>query len=359
MIVNQGQSRQELADKGLKIITTFKASYFLSLVFRAEHVRETAGRRFWCRVAALLIKRWHVLRRQYIFILGFFLLPVLVEILIVSVLPTPQSIQASLTQNDRVKDAQVTLTPSIYNPHTIVSYSNNYGNNARQNLISFIQNTNATSDEISTDTVLDYVDGKYLVTEDAFINTYQMAFALYNNLTSSVPSLTFTSYYSTVNFHAMATSLSVGSTNLFQFYANSSTKKITTTNQPVLTTATSSSFGERFFEIIYCFDTIPLSLFNFINSIVAAIFISILIVPLIEDRVTHSKDLQLLTNLSKGTYWFSNVIFDLSACLILCILLTIVVKVKIIFFSLMTTSVSYYHAFFFSDWRSSKFKYTS
>ena len=192
----------------------------------------------------------------------------------------------------------------------------------------------------TTDTVLSYVDGKYLVTEDAFINTYQMAFALYNNLTSSVPSLTFNSYFSTVNYHAMATSLSVASTNLFQFYANSSTKKITTTNQPVLTTAPTPSFGDQVFNIIYCFDTIPLSLFNFINSIVAALFISILIAPLVEERVTHSKDLQLLTNLSKGTYWFANVVFDLSACLILCILLTIVVKVKLMFFTLRSTGVS-------------------
>jgi hypothetical protein len=255
----------------------------------------------------------------------------LTEILIVSVLPTPQQIQASLTQNSRVEGAEVTLLPSIYNPQTIVIYSNNNGNDAQTRLIDYIQSTGTTIDEISNDTVLDYVRDNYLTSEDIFVNKYQIAFAVYNNLTSSVPSLTFNSYFSTVNYHAMATSLSVASTNIFQFYANSSAKKIFTTNQPVLTTSTATTVEERFFQILYCFDTIPVSLFNFLNGIVAALFMSILIVPLIQERISHSKDLQLLTNLSKKSYWFSNIIFDLSLCLILCSLLTIIVKVRIIF----------------------------
>jgi len=94
-----------------------------------------------------------------------------------------------------------------------------------------------------------------------------------------------------------------------------------------LTTATFYSASERFFEIVYCFDTLPLSLFNFINSVVGSLFMSILIVAIIQERVSHSKDLQLITNLSKRTYWLSNFIFDLCLCILLCVLLTIVVKV--------------------------------
>ncbi|CAF4455977.1 unnamed protein product, partial [Adineta steineri] len=79
---------------------------------------------------------------------------------------------------------------------------------------------------------------RYYASEDIFVNKYQIALALYNNLTSTSPSLTFNSYFSTVNYHAMPVSLSAASTNLFQFYANSTTKKITTTNQPIITTST-------------------------------------------------------------------------------------------------------------------------
>ena len=293
-------------------------------VFRADHARETGFRHTRLRIYALLVKRFHVLRRQYIFLLGFFLLPVLVEILLVSILPTPKQIQPSLAQNDRVKDAQRTLLPTMYNPQTIVTYSNNDGNNAQARLNDYLQSTGATIDEISNNTILDYVRERYLETEDIFINKYQMGIALYNNLTS----LTFNTYFSTVNYHAMATSLSIASTSLFQFYANSSTKQIVTTNEPILTVATSFSALQRFLEIIYCFDTIPVSLFNFINSILAALFISILITPLIQERINHSKDLQLLTNLSKRTYWLSNFVFDFLSCIALCAVLTIIVKVN-------------------------------
>ncbi|CAF0848696.1 unnamed protein product [Rotaria sordida] len=310
---DQTKLRQDLANK----------------IFRTEYNREIGVRRFWFRICALIIKRWHVLQRQYIFLFGFFLFPILIEILIVSIFPTPKDVQTSLVQNNRIKDAQITLLPSIYNPHSIVIYTNNNRSNTRIHLIDYIQNTNANIDEISTDTVLNYVYDRCLTNEDFFVNKYQMAFAVYDNLTSSISSLIFKSYFSTVNYHAMATSLSVSSTNLFQYYTNSSTKKILTINQPILTATatTSSTILQRFFEIMYCFDTLPLSLFNFLNSILAALFISILIVPLIQERINHSKDLQLLTNLTKRTYWFSNTIFDLLSCFILCILLTIIIRI--------------------------------
>jgi len=179
---------------------------------------------------------------------------------------------------------------------------------------------------------LNYVRERYLQTEEIFINKYQIGFAVYNTGTSSLPSLIIDSFFSTVNYHAMATSLALSATNLFQFYANSSRKMIRTINQPILTPSKVYSSAEQFFELLYCFDTIPLSLFNFLNAILASIFMSILLVPIVHERVTHSKDLQLLTNLSKKIYWFSNVCFDLSLCLLLSTLLTIIVQVNIEFF---------------------------
>ena len=192
----------------------------------------------------------------------------------------------------------------------------------------YLQSTGATIDAISTDNVFTYVRDRYRESEDIFINKYQMGFASYINGTSSNPSLIMNSYFSTVNYHTMATSLSVGSTELFRFYANSTAKKIVTTNQPVLTTGPIYTVQQRLFEIVYCFDTLPFSLFNFINSIAVALFASILMVPIIQERISHSKDLQLLTNLTRRIYWLSNAIFDLCLCLVLCIILTIIVKVK-------------------------------
>jgi len=250
------------------------------------------------------------------------------EIITVAVIPTPNDISASILQNQRYPDAQIQLIPSIYNPHTIVTYSNNNGNNAQTRLRDYLIGTNANIEELSNNTIITYVPSQWTQSEDSFVNTYQLGFALFNNLTSISPSLTFDVFFSTVNYHEMATGLGVAATNLFQFYANSSSKTIITTNQPILTSSGPLTGQAFFFELIYCFDTIPVSLFNFINGIIASIFISILSLNIIHERISRAKNLQLLTGLSKFTYWFSNACYDFILCLLLCSLLTIIVKVK-------------------------------
>ncbi|CAF4744310.1 unnamed protein product [Rotaria sp. Silwood1] len=249
----------------------------------------------------------------------------------IAILPTPKTIEVSMLQNERVADAQVQLYPSIYNPHTVITYSNNHDSNAQSRLITYLANTNATIKQISTNTIVNEVVSQWNESEDIFVDKYQIGFGLLNNLTSSNQSLTFDVYFSTVNYHTMATSLSVATTSLFQFYANSSSKMIVTTNQPILTRGEPLSEEDRFFQMIFCFDTLPLSLFNFINSVLAAVFIGILSSNSIRERLTHSKDLQLLTHLSKFTYWFSTALYDFSICLILCAILTIIVKIGAVY----------------------------
>jgi hypothetical protein len=252
----------------------------------------------------------------------------LIEIITVAAIPTPQEIQSTLLNNARVTDAQVTLIPSIYNPQTIVAYANSDVNLVQTRLLNYLTSTNATIDQITTDTVLSYVQARYYQSEDIFINKYQISFAAYNNGTSISPSLRMNAYFSTVNLHTMPTSLGVATTNLFQFYANSSSKSIVTTNQPILTSPPSGNYIAEVLAVLYCFEVFPVSLFSFLNSIIVTIFIGILLLTLVTERLNHSKDLQLLTNLSKRTYWISNWIFDFLLCLILIALLTIIVKVR-------------------------------
>ncbi|UJR17400.1 hypothetical protein I4U23_004295 [Adineta vaga] len=80
-------------------------------VFCQQYERVDGAYLFFNRLCALLIKRWHVSRRQLSLFFGFFLLSILIEILAVGIVPTPQEIQSILLQNERVDDAQVTLTP--------------------------------------------------------------------------------------------------------------------------------------------------------------------------------------------------------------------------------------------------------
>jgi hypothetical protein len=208
-------------------------------IFRKQYERVYNASLFWTRIKALLIKRWHVSRRQISLFLGFFLLTMLIEIITVAAIPTPQEIQSTLLNNERVTDAQVTLIPSIYNPQTIVAYANSDVNLVQTRLLNYLTSTNATINQITTDTVLSYVQARYYQSEDIFINKYQISFAAYDNGTSISPFLRMNAYFSTVNLHTMPTSLGVATTNLFQFYANSSSKSIVTTNQPILTSPTS------------------------------------------------------------------------------------------------------------------------
>jgi hypothetical protein len=307
---------------------TNKLFLFLRIVFRKQYERVYGARLFWTRVWALLIKRWHVSRRQISLFLGFFLLTILVEILTVAAVPTPQEIQTSLSNNERIVDAQITLIPSIYNPQTIVAYANSDVNLAQTRLYNYIISTGATIDMISSDNVLNYVRDRYYQSEDIFLNKYQLSSAAYDNGTVLLPSLRMNAYFSTVQYHTMPTSLGVAATNLFQFYANSSSKSIVTTNQPIITSTRAASYIAEIISVLYCFEVFPITLFSFLNSIIATIFIGILLLTLVTERLNHSKELQLLTNLTKRAYWIANWIFDFGLCLILIVLLTIVIIVR-------------------------------
>ncbi|CAF1643077.1 unnamed protein product, partial [Didymodactylos carnosus] len=256
----------------------------------------------------------------------FFLCPILLQILIVAAIPTPTQILSTLLQNDHVKGASVQLVPSIYNLQTIVTYGNNNNTGTLTSLVRYLTNQSATVDLISTDTILTYIQSQYRQTETIFIHKYQIAQGLYNNVTTT--SLTFDAFYSTVNYHTAAVSLGVSMTQLYQFYSNSQSKQIITTNQPIITTnSASTSKAADVLLKLFCFDTIPLSLFGFLTTIVAMIFTSLLISIVIKERMNHSKQLQLMCKLPKFIYWFSNVMFDFILCLIICSILTIIIKI--------------------------------
>ena len=299
------------------------------IVFRKEYPRVKGGSLFSLRIYALLVKRWNIGRRQISLFFGFFFLSILLEILCASVVPTPQEIQSVLLQNPRVNDAQVKLIPSIYDPQTIVTYFNENTTSIRSNLLNLISSPQTTIDEISNQSVGDYVRARYRQSASIFVNKYQIGFGSYYNSSSAQ----LDAHFSTVNYHAMPTSLSVATNTLFQFFSNSSARGIQTTNRPIITSNKGSYIAEVL-SVLYCFEVFPVSLFSFLNSILATIFIGILLLSLIAERLNHSKDLQLLTNLSRFTYWLSNWLFDFAMCFLLTAILTIIVKVNILLIAL-------------------------
>ena len=194
----------------------------------------------------------------------------------------------------------------------------------RNHLIDYLTNMGVTIDEIATNNISEYVLSRNKESYDAYVNKFQMGFSIYRSSSFLLMDV----FYSSVNYHAMAVGLNTAMTMLFQHYANSSSKRIQTTNQPIIIVSDSESDRAIFFERVYCFDTVPLSLLNFINSIIGSILMGTLVVNLIHERIVHSKDLQLITNTSRKLYWLSNFLYDLILCLILSGLLTVVIRVR-------------------------------
>lgn len=278
----------------------------------------------WTRLCNLMLKRWMLSYRQLFVLLGFFLGPIIIEILIISTLPTPKGIQATLLQTERIENAQVTVLPSLYNPQSIVVYSNEVDNQMKGYLTNYLTSMGAKLEIISTNNIIDYVSARNSDSYDTYVNKYQMGFSIVKDFSW----FTLDAYFSSVNFHTIPTSLSVLTNCLFQYYSNSSSKRIITTNQPFYIISSAVTARALFYDQIYCFDTVPFSLFNFLNTIIVSIFISILALNVIRERITHSKDLQLLTNTTKKLYWLSNFLYDFMLCLLVTALLTVVVKVR-------------------------------
>jgi len=61
-----------------------------------------------------------------------------------------------------------------------------------------------------------------------------------------------------------------------------------------------------------CIDSFPVSLLNFINAVIVAFMISIMVMHVARERTNGSKQLQMLSGLHYGTYWFSNFLFDMA-----------------------------------------------
>ncbi|CAF4991359.1 unnamed protein product, partial [Rotaria socialis] len=172
--------KSDLANTGMHILNEQKTHpihlilFFITTVFQRKPSRVTGCFLVWFRLFTLIIKRWILSRRQILVLIGFFLGPLVIEILSISTLPSPQAIQGSLLQNERVENAEVTLLPSIYNPHTIVINSNDAENKMQGYLSNYLTEMGANLDVINTSNITDYVLSRNQVSYDVYVNKYQM-----------------------------------------------------------------------------------------------------------------------------------------------------------------------------------------
>lgn len=270
-----------------------------------------------------MIKRLNVSRRQWNLIIGVLILPVLLEILCVSVVPTSREIQSLLLENERIADAEVFLDASIFNPQSFVFSSRQNSSKIRSALIELIEEKNVESTDIANENPLNFVRERFLESERIFIDRFQLGFGL-NSENSSWP---VEAFFSSVNFHATAVTLNLATNVFLRTLTNSSRRKISARNQPILTSTKSSSYVAQILSFLSCFEVFPVSLFPFLNGILASIFVSLFVFYSIDERRKKSKNLQLLTNLSRFSFFLSNFIFDLLLSTLLVAILTLIVGV--------------------------------
>ena len=103
--------------------------------------------------------------------------------------------------------------------------------------------------------------------------------------------------------------------------------KITTLNAPLAANDTLNSNGKiDFLDVLDCLDSLPGTVLNFVNALVSALIISLLVMHVARERTNGSKQLQLMSGVHYSTYWMANYLFDLILVFINVTLLVIILK---------------------------------
>jgi hypothetical protein len=130
-----------------------------------------------------------------------------------------------------------------------------------------------TLNQLTTDTVNEFVFGLRQANINNIIYQYYVGMSL--NLTSNA-SLAATLYYSNLAYHSPANILNDLDSILLMVATGDTTRSISTTNIPLSSNDTLSAQAS-YLDVLACIDILPLSLLNFLNSIIVAFLISFMV----------------------------------------------------------------------------------
>ena len=262
------------------------------------------------QIKHLWIKRFWIFIRRYILACLILFLPFVMEGLLSSVIPS----QSTLIDSIRgiVKSSgSYELSVNNYSTQTIPYYT--YGSDSSANLDSILASLytqanrpSITLEKVNSD-VNDYVLQQRKNDIKNLISKYYQG--MHFNLTNS--KLYATLFFNSMAFHSSANMLNeIDNILLYLANGNSMAKTINTINAP-LSSNSSLSSTTNFLEILACIDSLPVSLLNFINSIIVALMISFMVMHVARERTNGSKQLQMLSGIHYTTYWIANYLFDL------------------------------------------------
>jgi hypothetical protein len=156
----------------------------------------------------------------------------------------------------------------------------------------------------------------------ALINDYYIGM----NLNYINNTLYATAYYSTLAYHTSASIINNIDNLILQIIVGDNSKSLNTINSP-LASSGSLSNTTNYLLLLACLDSLPISLLNFITSIIVAFIMSIMVISMTRERFNGSKQLQLLSGIHYSTYWISNYLFDLCVCILQLASMVIILKI--------------------------------
>nr|QUF59430.1 ATP-binding cassette transporter Abca3-like2 [Brachionus angularis] len=286
------------------------------------------GFKLWIQqVRSLWLKRFRIFYRRYILAAIILILPFLLEAVLSALIPSQTNLINSI-RGVVSSSTSYELTLKNYSTHTIPYYvkgeiDTTPVNNLINNYFTQIRLPGVSLLKLDNDSINEYVLSYRKSNVKNLLNNYYAGFVL--NLTNNTD-LSATFYYNSLAFHSSANILNEIDNLIFNFLTNDYSKSISTINVPIQSNNTLSGTS-NFLEVLACIDSLPVSLLNFINSIIVAFMIGIMVIHIAREKVNGSKQLQLLSGTHYMTYWFSNYLFDFLIHLINISLIVIFLKI--------------------------------
>lgn len=132
-------------------------------------------------------------------------------------------------------------------------------------------------------------------------------------------------FYSSMAYHLLPVGLNEINGVILSYLTNQTIKSINTVNWPlvrktdsdmikILSTMKQDNLNQE--NIFSCVQVVPFSVLDTILCLIVAFLIGLMSIHQVRERTNGSKKLQLISGVSKITYWASNYLFDLSVCVI-------------------------------------------
>ncbi len=232
------------------------------------------------QIKALFLKRLFIFFRRALLASFILLFPLISEAILAAVIPGETNLINSLkgivsnygTNKLNLDQFQRQQIPYYVanDDSTLITALNNY----------HINNVpNATWVKFNTDTINSFVLQQRKNNLSSFLYDYYVGVDL-EYVSSKVYA---TIHYSSLAFHSGASMLNTVDNLMLQIAAGDNSKSIQTKNCPISST-TSLSNSTNYLEILACLDSLPVSLLNFINSIIVAFIISVMVMSVTREK---------------------------------------------------------------------------